>query len=47
MFFSLIQKIAQNEPEKKIPSNTANAISLVPKLEVLSSIHLDAQSLFF
>ena len=37
----------QNEPEKKIPSTAAKAITLVPNVESLSLIHLRAQSAFF
>ena len=32
--------------KKNIPSNTAKAINLVPKLDEVSSIHLNAHSLF-
>ena len=43
----LSQKIEQKDPEKKIPSTAANAITLVPKEEDSSLIHLMAQSAFF
>jgi hypothetical protein len=41
----LTQKIAQNEPEKKIPSIAANAINRSAKQSELL-IHLNAQSAF-
>lgn len=43
----LSQKIAANEPEKKIPSTAANAITLSGKVAVLLLIHFKAQSAFF
>lgn len=43
-FFS--QKIAANEPEKKIPSTAANAHSRSPYVALLLFIHFIAQSAF-
>jgi len=40
------QKIAQNEPEKKIPSTAANATNLSAN-DASLPIHLIAQSAFF
>ena len=37
----------QNDPEKNIPSTHANATSLAAKVDLLSLIHLIAQSAFF
>jgi hypothetical protein len=42
----LSQKMAANEPEKKIPSTAANAMMRSPKLAVFESIHFSAQSAF-
>jgi len=42
----LIQKIAQNDPEKKIPSTDANAIKRSAN-ELESLIHFKAHSAFF
>ena len=42
----LSQYIEQNEPEKKMPSTTANA-TILSANELLDSIHLMAQSAFF
>jgi len=44
-FFS--QKMAANDPEKKIPSTAANATSRSAYGDFLSSIHLNAHSAFF
>ena len=41
------QNIAANDPEKKIPSTTAKATSLVAKEARRSFIHFRAQSAFF
>ena len=39
--------MAAKEPEKKIPSTAAKAITRSPKLAVLELIHFSAQSAFF
>ena len=44
LFFN--QKMAANEPEKKMPSTAANAIIRSPKVAVLEFIHFRAQSAF-
>lgn len=44
LFFS--QKMAAKEPEKKIPSTAAKAITRSPKLAVLELIHFSAHSAF-
>ena len=37
----------QNDPEKKIPSTAAKAMTRVPNVDSLSLIHLSAHSAFF
>jgi hypothetical protein len=43
----LIQKIAANDPEKKIPSTAAKAMRRSANVERWSEIHRRAQSAFF
>ena len=43
----LSQKMEANDPEKKIPSTAANAISRSPNTAFGSEIHRKAQSAFF
>ena len=45
LFFS--QKMEANDPEKKMPSTAAKAITLSPKDAVVEEIHCKAQSAFF
>lgn len=42
----LIQKMAQNDPEKKMPSTAANATKRSAKLASSEEIHLSAHSPF-
>ena len=47
MYLLFNQKIDANEPEKKIPSTAANAITLSAKEALSLFIHFRAQTAFF